>query len=98
MFRIKICGVTSGNDARAAKEFGADALGLNFYEPSPRSILPAKIDLRPFPVGVVRVGVFVNADAQVIETRRTMLGVAGRTHSGLDSWRGRCAVPEVRIC
>ena len=67
MFRIKICGVTSGNDARAAKEFGADALGLNFYEPSPRSILPDKTDLRPFQVGVVRVGVFVNADAQVIE-------------------------------
>lgn len=67
MFRIKICGITSGEDAIAARDFGADALGLNFYEPSPRSVLPDKLDIRPFPIGVVRVGVFVNADVDVIE-------------------------------
>lgn len=36
--RIKICGITREEDARAAAAAGADALGLNFYAPSPRSI------------------------------------------------------------
>jgi phosphoribosylanthranilate isomerase len=38
LFRIKICGVTSAFDALAAIDAGADALGLNFYPPSPRCI------------------------------------------------------------
>jgi phosphoribosylanthranilate isomerase len=38
MFRIKICGVTNVTDAIAAVDAGADAIGLNFYEKSPRWI------------------------------------------------------------
>jgi len=40
MFRIKICGVTSVEDALAVAEAGADATGLNFYRPSPRYVAP----------------------------------------------------------
>ena len=36
--RVKICGVTHRDDLAAAVEAGADAVGLNFHPPSPRSI------------------------------------------------------------
>jgi phosphoribosylanthranilate isomerase len=38
MFRIKICGITNVEDATAAVDAGADAIGLNFYDKSPRFV------------------------------------------------------------
>jgi phosphoribosylanthranilate isomerase len=60
--RVKICGITSVDDARAAAALGADAIGLNFYPPSPRSVSlenAARI-LRALPPFVEPVGLFVN--------------------------------------
>jgi len=38
--RVKVCGLTRADDVAAAVAAGADALGFNFYPPSPRSITP----------------------------------------------------------
>jgi phosphoribosylanthranilate isomerase len=58
---IKICGITRPLDARHAAELGADAVGLNFYPPSPRHVDPAMVSaiLRELPLFVEPVGVFV---------------------------------------
>jgi phosphoribosylanthranilate isomerase len=57
--RVKICGITSAADARLAIDVGADALGFNFVERSPRYVPPAAAaaiiaGLPPFvtPVGI----------------------------------------------
>lgn len=63
MFRIKICGITSVADALLAAEAGADAIGLNFYERSPRYVTAerAKEICAALPAGLAKVGVFVNS-------------------------------------
>ena len=63
MVRVKICGITNWADAAAALDAGANALGFNFYAPSPRYIPPshARAIVSRMPPGVDAVGVFVNA-------------------------------------
>jgi phosphoribosylanthranilate isomerase len=60
--RIKVCGVTTVEDAYDAALFGADAIGLNFYEGSPRHVTPdtAQAILRELPPFVEPVALYVN--------------------------------------
>jgi phosphoribosylanthranilate isomerase len=66
--RIKICGITSVEDALAAAQLGADAIGLVFYPPSPRyvEVEQAAEIAAALPPFVTTVGLFVNADEQTI--------------------------------
>lgn len=68
MTRIKICGITRKEDALAAARSGADALGLVFYEKSPRhvSIAQAAQLAAAVPPFVTVVGLFVNASAESV--------------------------------
>jgi len=67
--RIKICGITTPEDALVAVEAGADYLGLNFFSGSPRCIdLDGGLRIRAA-VGpqVLLVGVFVNHESAEVE-------------------------------
>ena len=67
--RIKICGITRIEDARAACEAGAHAIGFVFHEPSPRNVAPgvAAAIVRELPPFVTVVGLFVDRSAAEIE-------------------------------
>lgn len=60
--KLKVCGVTSLEDARVAIDCGAEYLGFNFYPKSPRYIPPrfARAIIEQAPSEVISVGVFVN--------------------------------------
>src|SRR5262245_64695571 len=60
--KLKVCGVTSLEDACAAIDCGAEYLGFNFYPKSPRYIAPpsARAIIERLPDDIISVGVFVN--------------------------------------
>ncbi len=60
--RVKVCGITSLEDALAAVDAGADAIGFNFYSGSSRFVEPRTVReiVSRLPSGLLTVGVFVN--------------------------------------
>jgi len=100
--RVKICGITRPQDARAAAEAGADAIGLVFYPPSPRFLSAERaIEIRDaVPAFVQTVALFVNADAAQVAQ------VMGRVRPALlqfhgdetPAFCGQFGVPFVKAC
>jgi phosphoribosylanthranilate isomerase len=68
MTQVKICGVTSRQDAQVAVDAGADMIGLIFYPPSPRYVTPeqARTIVESLPATVAAVGVCVNESCATI--------------------------------
>ena len=100
--RVKICGITRPEDARAAAEAGADAIGLVFYPPSPRYLSAERAVLirDALPPFVQAVALFVNPDAAQVAQ------VLGRVRPGMLQFHGDespafCAqfgMPYVKAC
>ena len=82
--RVKICGITRTQDARAAAEAGADAIGLVFYPPSPRYLSTERaVEIRDaLPPFVQTVALYVNADAAQVAQ------VIGRVRPALLQFHG----------
>lgn len=66
--KVKICGIRSLEEAQAAVDVGADALGFNFWSPSARYVEPyaAREVITGIAPNVCTVGVFVNEEASRI--------------------------------
>jgi phosphoribosylanthranilate isomerase len=100
--RVKICGITRVEDARAAAQAGADAIGLVFYPPSPRFVSvdwarELKNELPPF---VMPVALFVNPAAAEVYTvlervRPAMLQFHGEE---LPVFCSQFGVPYIKAC
>ena len=91
MFRIKICGITSVNDAKIAAEAGADAIGLNFFRNSKRYVTP-ELAMRiadEVKGRMAIVGVFVN------ETTERIVEIAGQLPVDVIQLHGDEPVPDV---
>jgi len=67
--RVKICGLRQAEDALHAVACGVDAIGLVFYDPSPRSVNAEQAFeiTRQLPPFITSVGLFVNANAAEID-------------------------------
>jgi len=77
MVKVKICGITNLDDAMAAADFGADALGFVFFKKSPRYISPAnaKKIIKKLPPFISTAGVFVNEDKNTIRKTVSLAGI-----------------------
>jgi phosphoribosylanthranilate isomerase len=75
--KVKVCGITCYEDAAMALDQGVDALGFNFYRPSPRYIEPAaaRAIIRRLPPFSVSVGLFVNAVVEEVAEIAAFAGV-----------------------
>ena len=74
---VKICGITSVEDARVAVEAGADAVGFVLWPQSPRylTVPAARAIAATLPPFVHRVGVFVDASAEVMRSAADLIGL-----------------------
>ncbi len=91
MFQIKICGITTPEDALAAAGAGADAVGLNFFPGSSRFIPPSTAQkildtLRSqFGEAVTPVGVFVNTSIEEVAKMIQILSLSWIQLHGLEN-------------
>ena len=90
---IKVCGITRREDALAAVEAGATALGFVFFKSSPRYVTPERAAELGEGIAVTKVGVFVDetADAVKAAMQAAKLDVAqaygGEAPEGVRVWR-----------
>ena len=87
---VKICGITNRDDAMAAVEAGASAIGFNFYRESPRYLSPSGASLiaEKIPANVWKVGIFVSERAESISKIALAVGLDVAQLYGISEARG----------
>jgi phosphoribosylanthranilate isomerase len=77
MVHVKICGITSLEDAQAAADAGADALGFVFYPPSPRYVTPEQAGriIQTLPPFVTTVGLVVDVALDTVNDLAARCGL-----------------------
>ena len=102
--RIKICGITRPEDAISAAQAGVDAIGLVFYEKSPRRVdaVTAMAIIKSLPPFICKVGLFVDADADTVlailrEVPLDLLQFHGNEPSGYCRGFGKPYLKAVRM-
>jgi phosphoribosylanthranilate isomerase len=103
---VKICGITNLEDALAAAEGGASALGFNFYPGSPRYItlgVAASI-LQALPPRVWKVGIFVHEPGEKVQAMAGALGLdlvqfygEQEPPAGIRLWRAVRVGPQFQL-
>jgi phosphoribosylanthranilate isomerase len=88
-FIVKVCGVTTREDAQAALDAGANALGFNFYPQSPRylSFGQAEQIIQALRGDYLRVGVFVNPAEEVAMPFLDVAQIHGTGRMAMKTWR-----------
>jgi len=98
--RIKVCGVTRVEDAEAAVAAGVDAIGM-IFAPSPRRVTLAQAAsiAAAVPPPVARVGVFVDAELEVVEEAVRAASLSAVQFSGHESPElcSAVSVPVVKV-
>lgn len=102
--RVKICGLTKPQDMQVVADAGAAYAGLVFFAKSPRAVSPeqARAIALAAPVGLARVGLFVNADdalfdAVLAEVPLDILQLHGKeTPERLADLRARYGLPLIK--
>jgi phosphoribosylanthranilate isomerase len=102
--RVKICGLTRPDEAIEACRLGADAIGLVFYEKSPRAVTldQALAIRRALPPWVCSVGLFVNSPADAIRATAQAVGLShiqlhGDEPPELAAGLGRPVIKAIRL-
>lgn len=90
---VKVCGITRADDALAAVDAGASAIGFNFYPRSPRYVTPQTAGriAALLPPSVWKTGIFVGEDADVIEKIVWEVGL------DIVQLYGDCSLPRFRV-
>jgi phosphoribosylanthranilate isomerase len=86
--KVKVCGITSYEDAKIALDLGVDALGFNCFPASPRYIdaQASRSIIRKLPPFSVAVGLFVNeADPSAVDKKASYMGVQALQFHGDES-------------
>jgi len=102
---VKICGITNREDALAAVDAGASAIGFNFYRESPRYIshTGAAMIAEKIPANVWKVGVFVNESPETIAKTVIEAGLdVAQLHGSSDArgvriWRAMSPLDPVAL-